>query len=347
MKESIEPVSEPEPEVSIIILTYNNENTVEECLRSVMNTDYENMKVIVIDGGSSDKTMDYLRNFEDEDALCLVTTGTLKSFTSIRNMGAKLAATCKYLVFLDSDVIVSDVKWLRVLVRFMENNPSAFGANPAIVSYRSRLVQSLGTSLLSMPPWDVANCEFMPVEKLGSIREPQETWSLHGAAMVLRREEFMRVGGYDEDIDWGSHDDLDLTWRLKLMGGRFYGVPTATVLHHGGTTTRKLYASYQVQTFQFYQLYLMLRNMQWYTLIKYVAPYMLISVAGSLVTARLTRAPFKGLIWNTRKLPHIFASRRRIQKSRLRSDKFVFSVPKLSMLVAYRILKRHINGQDS
>jgi GT2 family glycosyltransferase len=347
MTESTESAREPEPEVSIIILTYNNENTVEECLKSVLNTNYGNFKVVVIDGGSSDKTMDLLRCFENEDNLCLTSTGTPKSYSFARNMGAKLGATSKYLVFLDSDVIVSDANWLGVLVRFMESNPFAFGANPAIVSYKSRLGQSLGTSLQSMPPWDVANYEFMPAEKLSSMHEPQETWSLHGAAMILRREEFMRVGGFDEDIDWGSHDDLDLTWRLKLMGGRFYGVPTATVLHHGGATTKKLHASYQVQTFQYYQLYLMLKNMEWPSLVKYLPPYMLLSLVGSLVTARLTRIPFKGLIWNAKNLRRIFASRRRIQKYRLRSDKFVFSVPKIPMLTAYRILKRHINGLDS
>ena len=89
--------------VSVIIPTYNSENTIEKCVLSVMNQSSEYLsEIIVIDDGSTDTTEEKIRNLSNIDSRIYYHKKVNGGVSSARNLGIELAHG-KYVMFIDSD----------------------------------------------------------------------------------------------------------------------------------------------------------------------------------------------------------------------------------------------------
>jgi rhamnosyltransferase len=106
-------MSEEAPAVSIIILTRNGGETIDDCLASVFNqeTDFS-YEVIAIDSGSTDRTLDVLKRYDV--ILHQIEPGDF-NFGRTKNTGAELA-NGEYLVYLSQDAIPADGSWLRNMI---------------------------------------------------------------------------------------------------------------------------------------------------------------------------------------------------------------------------------------
>jgi glycosyltransferase involved in cell wall biosynthesis len=89
------------PHVSVIIPVFNGEETIEECIRGVLDSDYSSFEIIVVDDGSSDQTPQIVKSFNQVKLLRQKNSGS----AAAKNLGAK-NANGDYLYFLDSDVII-------------------------------------------------------------------------------------------------------------------------------------------------------------------------------------------------------------------------------------------------
>lgn len=115
------------PLITIITAVYNNESYLEECIKSLHNQKYKNFEHIILDGGSTDKTLDIIKKYEDKiDYWCSKKdNGIYDAF----NNGMKLAKG-DYLGFLNSDDVYTE-NALEILNLYIKNNPSKdffFGA---------------------------------------------------------------------------------------------------------------------------------------------------------------------------------------------------------------------------
>lgn len=88
--------------ISVIMPCYNTELYIKECLNSVLNQNFTNFEVICIDDGSTDKTLQILRQFEKKDKRVKVVSQKNKSAGTARNNGIKLSCG-EFLYFMDSD----------------------------------------------------------------------------------------------------------------------------------------------------------------------------------------------------------------------------------------------------
>jgi len=88
--------------ISVIIPVYNCEKYIEECLNSIINQTYKNLEIIVVNDGSSDKSLDIINNFKDNDSRVNVISTENKGVSHARNVGLN-KATGKYISFVDSD----------------------------------------------------------------------------------------------------------------------------------------------------------------------------------------------------------------------------------------------------
>lgn len=95
-----------EPKISVIIPVYNSENYLEECLNSCLLQTYENIEVICIDDGSSDRSAEILKSYLKKDRRIKVFEQENKGVSSARNKGI-LNAKGDYISFLDSDDWIS------------------------------------------------------------------------------------------------------------------------------------------------------------------------------------------------------------------------------------------------
>jgi GT2 family glycosyltransferase len=223
----------PRPRVSVIVLNWNGREHAEECLRSLSNLRYERdrLEVILFDNGSSDGSVEYLaERFPD-----------VKLVASDRNLGfaegnnrAALSASHEWLAFLNNDARVPP-DWLQRLSAPLrkEDPPRCIGGT--ILSWDGETIDFAGgTANVLGYGFQVGYGE--PASHLDASR-----LSLFacGGAMLIERALFLEVGGFDPDY-FLFFEDVDLGWRLNLLGHDVWYEASAVAYHHHHASVRAI-----------------------------------------------------------------------------------------------------------
>jgi glycosyltransferase involved in cell wall biosynthesis len=121
----------PLPTVSIVIPTFNSEKFLPLCLKSIKEQNYprELIEILIVDGGSSDKTIEIAKKFG-----CDILHNPLKTGEAGKSIGVKHAKN-EIIAFIDSDNILNSNDWLTKMVKPFEN-PEIFGVEPLFFVYR-------------------------------------------------------------------------------------------------------------------------------------------------------------------------------------------------------------------
>jgi glycosyltransferase involved in cell wall biosynthesis len=172
--------------VSIIIPTKNNAATLKDCLKSIINQDYKNIEILVIDNQSDDQTQSIAKHYTEK----IFNQGSERS--AQRNFGAKKAKG-EFLLFIDADMIL-ERSVIAACVKKIIAEPNLAGL---IIPERSE-----GTSF-----W--ARCR-------GLERPFYVGNDLIEAPRFFPTEKFKQTGGYDENLVSG--EDWDLAQRVKKIG---------------------------------------------------------------------------------------------------------------------------------
>ncbi len=135
-----------QPMVSIVILNFNGKKFLNQCLDSVLQSDYRNFEVILVDNASTDGSIELVqKNFHQHSNLRIVTNGTNLGFAEGNNIGAR-AATGKYVVFLNNDTEV-DPEWLQELLIVVESDKTVGAAQSKLLLLaraRAKTIDSAG-----------------------------------------------------------------------------------------------------------------------------------------------------------------------------------------------------------
>jgi len=223
------------PLLSIVIVTWNSEKYIQTCLDHLSGQTYKNFEAIVVDNGSTDNILDGSilkdRNFD----LQIHRMSRNLGFAAANNIGVKLARG-SWILLLNADAF-PEPDWLEKMLEAAQQNPQ-------YNFFTSRQVQYDNPQLL-----DGAGDEYH-VSGLAWRRGYNQSSSNHGlhqrevfgacaAAAMYRREDFLAIGGLDEDY-FSYFEDVDLSFRLRLAGGRCLYVPQAVIFHVGSASTGKL-----------------------------------------------------------------------------------------------------------
>lgn len=199
------------PKVSVIVCAYNAERTMDSCLASLKELNYPNYEVIVVNDGSSDRTLeiitqhyDYVRLINQEN----------KGLSVARNVGMA-AATGEIVAYTDSDCM-ADPDWLTYLVaKFLSSGLAAVGG-PNLSPPEDSLVAAC-----------VAVSPGVPTHILLSDEVAEH---IAGCNMAFRREVLQEIDGFNP-IFRTAGDDVDICWRLQDRGYTIGFSPTAIVWH--------------------------------------------------------------------------------------------------------------------
>jgi len=223
------------PTVSIIIPTYNGRVHLEECLRSLHALNYppDRREVIVVDNGSTDGSVEYLKTSYPD--VMIIQNEKNMGFAGPCNQGAGCSQS-EYLAFLNNDTRV-DSKWLNELTRSIES-PRVDAEK--VVCVAGRIVSWDGHIL----EYDGGVMNFHGHGHHLGMGRPASAGSSHeqltlfacAASMLIRRDVFFEVGGFDTDY-FAYFEDVDLGWRLWLLGFQVLYCPTAVVYHRGQGTS--------------------------------------------------------------------------------------------------------------
>lgn len=168
--------------ISIILPVYNRENFVEECIRSALNQSYPHFEIILIDDGSTDRSMEICRNLAAEDSRIRLLTGDHAGVCAARNMGLE-AARGDYLFFLDSDDVIHP-RLLEALVHGAQAHGAAVSAAP-VVSVPTQNWHKVTTSICQdMRPAEITYLN--PEQTLRAFMTTACALSMIGGVMLRR-----------------------------------------------------------------------------------------------------------------------------------------------------------------
>ncbi len=212
----------------VIVLNRNGRDWLDGCLVSLLAQDVPDVEVVLVDNASSDDSVDLVRRrFPSVRVMALAAN---RGFSGGNNAGAA-GSDARYLVFLNNDTRPRP-GWLGALVRTAEADPGVgLVTSHLLFMGEPARVDSAGDGYLR------AGGAFkrghgQPPDAFG---ESAEVFGACGAAFLIRRELFDRLGGFDEDF-FAVYEDMDLSYRARLAGARVWYAAHAVVEHAGSAT---------------------------------------------------------------------------------------------------------------
>lgn len=230
------PMQSP-PTVSVVVINYNGREYLERCLGSLRRLDWpsDRLEVIFIDNASRDGSVEYVRSAFPECRVVVNDHNT--GFSPAVNQGAKLADGT-YLALINNDA-EADPAWVREAVRVLESNQrAACVASRILREDRETIDYAGGQMAFYGHGFAKGNRERDTGEDTGL----RQTLFASGGAMLVRRDVFLEVGGFDESF-FAFFEDVDFGWRLWVLGHEVVYQPASKVYHrHHGTIERFGYA---------------------------------------------------------------------------------------------------------
>jgi GT2 family glycosyltransferase len=215
-------------DVTAVIGSYTGASHLRECLRSLHAQTRPPAEVVVVDASSGDETVEIATEL---GARALVVPNRGLGF--LYNRGAE-AASSPYLLLSNVDVSY-DARCVELLADALDADESRFAADARQLGWAGAQLVHGRTTLRRGPLLH----EYFPgliLDHRVAAGAVTPTVSANGAAMLVRRDRFLELGGFDETffLDW---EDLDLCWRAWLRGWPTVYVPDAWLRHRVGAVT--------------------------------------------------------------------------------------------------------------
>jgi GT2 family glycosyltransferase len=231
--------------LSVVVLSWNTREILRACLAALLrDAPSEPREVLVVDNASADGSADMVAR--DFPSVRLLRNAENELYARGNNAGAR-AATGRYVCLLNSDTEVRPGA-LESLVRFLEQHAAYAAVAPQLVNPDGS-VQHACTRLPTLldPLWEAtALGSFPPGSWLSRRHHMADFDHVHsrdvaqppGACFVMRRAEFLELGGFDPTLSL-FFNDVDLCRSLRQRGRKIRYLADAVVLHHGGVSTRE------------------------------------------------------------------------------------------------------------
>jgi GT2 family glycosyltransferase/glycosyltransferase involved in cell wall biosynthesis len=219
--------------VSVIVLNYNHAETTLQCLEALRRAESALVReIVVVDNGSDDEEVAVLRQHKRTNDFVLVEVGENRYFSEGNNIGVDFA-TGDFIVFLNNDAFV-EPGWIDELAATMANDPTVAAVGPMFL-YPDGTVQEVGS--LALPTGDVVQVGKGSVWGPEHYDTPCVVDFCSAACLLLRRSDFLNVGGFGFEWEPAYYEDVDLCLKLWTTAGKVMVNPRARVVHIESKTT--------------------------------------------------------------------------------------------------------------
>jgi GT2 family glycosyltransferase len=337
------------PAVSVVTLNLNGRSLIGDCLDSLAAQDYprDRFEVIVVDNGSTDDSVPYVQ--ETYPWVRLFEAGRNLGFAGGNDLGARMA-TGDYVAFINNDAC-ADPRWLRAMVEVFESDPQIACAASKMLSADGKRIDFVDTGMNLYGRAFQIDAGLSPAP--GFHDKPCDVLAPCGGAMMVRRDVFEQVGGFDEDFV-AYFEDVDLGWRLWILGYRVLFVPEAIVYHKLHKTGGRFPVEQRYALTETNALRLLIKNCEEKNLWQVLSFSLFMGVRRSVEQAgldrqeyqyghlapgdtqagvfepekRMTRVATSFLVAiddTAEEMPRLLQKRRLIQAARVRSDEEIFT----------------------
>jgi hypothetical protein len=220
------------PEMSVIVLNWNGKHFLETCLTALRRQTFWDFETILVDNGSTDGSVEYVRaNFPE---VKLVELSENRGFTG-GNIAGYEHARGELIVLLNNDT-EADPHWLEEMHKASREYPNAGSFASKMLQFEDReRIDICGFNL----SWAGTGMELGRGELDGPAwNEPRKVFGACAGAAAYRRSMIDEIGFFDADL-FMTFDDLDLSFRAKLRGYECMFIPGAIVYHYASPTITK------------------------------------------------------------------------------------------------------------
>jgi len=304
--------------VGLVIVTYNSQAHIVRCLDAVRRQTRRPDRIVIVDSGSGDKTLGVIDAARSRLGLPLdvLPLGQNLGFAVANNRAVDQLQDCELIALLNPDAF-PEADWLSLLAAAAEAHPEdgSFASRLMVADASNNMLDGAGDVFhVSGLVWRYGHR--LNVDQVPGALTERPVFAACAAAALYRRSDWQRAGGFDERY-FCYAEDIDLGFRMQLMGRTCRYVPGAVAYHLG-------YGASGVDSaFSVYHGY---RNLEW-TFVKNMPPQLFwryvplhfVAIAAELIWfskkglgGSLLRAKWDAIGG----LTSAFAARRRIQAAR-------------------------------
>lgn len=311
---------------TVIIPNWNGRELLPDCLSSLKRQSFKNFNILVVDNGSTDDSLSYIReNFPDVEVVFLKRN---YGFSRAINEGVKKSSS-KYTVFLNNDTEV-DKKWLENLIKVADKHPEVVSVGSKILNfYRRDKIDGVGILIN-----EVGQARSVGYEEKdgGQFDDEAYIFGATGGAALFRRDLFLRLGGFDERY-FMYFEEVDFAFRAQFAGYKSVYAPKAVCLHKHKASSKRV--PQKIEYWQFRNMTqtiikdfpkgVVLRRWRWLKITLVHLNTILYQLKNGFYWP-----PFVTELWLLFHLPMLLMERSRIQRSRIVADEYIesFLLPK-------------------
>lgn len=302
------------PHVSIISVNFNGAKWLKGFLNSSKKQKGVVTELIIVDNNSTDESLKLVGKLFTEAKI--IKNKSNIGFGRANNQGA-IEATGEVLLFLNTDVEIPKPNFVHTMYKHLIKNR----------------VCILGPKIINFDGEDPTFGKKQNIDIFSYPGLSNNSFYVDGCALMIRKKDFLSLGAFDEKY-FMYGEDIDLSWRARLMGKKVEIFQGATIKHFGGgscaPTHTILRTKHKVPEFRRYEveknsLRNIIKNYSFLSLILIVPLYCILNMSESLLylvvgKQRLARKIFSSLWWNIVNITDTLKERSRVQKSRKVGD---------------------------
>ena len=231
------------PQLSIVILAWNNRQDLQNCVESILSTYKIYHQLIIVDNGSTDSTLEYISELESKLDRNKVLLTIIRNKSNLGYAAGNNVALDSikgvYTLWLNQDIVIKE-HGIQNLVNFLDKESGYAMVAPQLqypdgkVQKSCRQLPTLGhilNSILNLK-WD---------DKF-DYTQSQECEQPMASAIIIRTKIMEELGGFDAHPDyWLFFNDVDLSKNLQAKGYKTYYLAEAQMYHNHGASTKKLW----------------------------------------------------------------------------------------------------------
>jgi len=302
--------------VSIVVLNFNGLEQLPKCLTSIFHSNQGDTpcEVIVVDNGSKDKSVKYVQeNFPQGK---IIEMGCNAGYCKANNVGAK-EARYPLVFFLNNDTTVTD-HFLAPIIKHFED-PEVFAVSPKVLRIHENMLDE--SIIVASFKGGCINPDNKISKNISPVPcTPLEIFNACGAAMMVDKTKFLKLGGFDELFYPFYLEETDLCYRAWKMGWKTLYEPKSTIFHEHDRTIGQRFRKFKIKASYRKNQYLFVwKNI---TSPRLLFSHFLEMIIPKLLIPNLTE--WAALFWAIKQLPQVIKKRSWNRFAKL-SDQDVFN----------------------
>jgi len=319
--------------VDVIIVSHNNKDIIGDCLNSIINQSYKNIKIYLLDNDSTDGTSEYIMkkypkiNFKNFPG---------KGPSEKRSIGLSLSNS-KYVVFMDSDARLTK-DWIKIAVKYMESHLDVGLCNGKIFRGDGLIDSAGGILARNGSGTDIGYGE----KDTGQYNSFRRVGYLKSASLIVRKKMTEEIGGFDSDYYYGV-EDSDLGLRANISGWKVVYNPNLISHHLSHYTMKSAPMKKEIYRDKRNKLMTFLKNFEAKTILLN-SPLLAVDFFQTLLFKKHGLEVFRAYLYNLDNFEEILRKRKEIQKNRKVSDSELFDLIEVPILLRTKDIEKKYLG---